>query len=94
MSLFEEQSRHWLTVYLRGDLTMINLTKLNPRYRITLDESWHYERPEVRKADRRWYEQIPCRGGAFISIYSENPPMLQLWTPQIKRPCCSSGLPR
>ncbi|MBW1953671.1 MAG: hypothetical protein JRI66_11410, partial [Deltaproteobacteria bacterium] len=63
---------------------MINLPKLNPRYRITLDESWHYERPEVRKADRRWYEQIPCRGGAFISIYSENPPMLQLWTPQIK----------
>ena len=63
---------------------MISLTKLTPRYRITLEESWYHEKPEVRKIDRRWYEQIPCRGGGFIQLHSEDPPLLKLWTPQIK----------
>lgn len=54
------------------------------RYRITLEESWQHEAPEVRNPDRIWYEQIPCQGGAFISVYSFNPLGLQLWTPRPK----------
>lgn len=55
------------------------------RYKIALEESWYHERPEIRKPDRRWYEQIPCRDGAFISIYAETPEViLQLYTPKAK----------
>lgn len=55
------------------------------RYKITLEESWYHERPEVRGPDRRWYEQLPCRGGAFIGLYSETGGvMLQLSTPRPK----------
>ncbi len=57
----------------------------NGRYRVVLEESWHHERSEVRSPDRRWYEQIPCKGGAFIGLYSENPEtVLQLYTPRVK----------
>lgn len=64
----------------------IGLAELsNHRYRIVLEESWHHERPEIRKPDRRWYEQIPCKGGAFIGLYSESPTIvLQLYTPRVK----------
>lgn len=51
-------------------------------YRIVLSESWEHERPEVRTPDRIWYEQIPCQGGAFIGLYSLDPPLLQLSTPR------------
>ena len=54
------------------------------RYKIALEESWHHERSEVRSLDRIWYEQIPCRGGAFIGLYSLDPPILQLYTPRVK----------
>ena len=40
--------------------------------------------PEVRNPDRRWYEQIPCRAGGFIYLYSEDPPTLGLYTTQVK----------
>jgi hypothetical protein len=50
------------------------------RYKIALDESWAHETPEVRTPDRIWYEQIPCQGGAFISVYSLDPLVLQIWT--------------
>jgi hypothetical protein len=63
---------------------LICLSQLNGRYRIAFDECWYYERPEVKKVDRRWYEQIPCRGGGFIYLYSEHPPMLGLYTTQVK----------
>lgn len=66
---------------------MNNLANLTAnRYKIALDESWHHERPEVRSPDRIWYEQIPCEGGAFISIYSLTPLTLQLWTPRPQNP--------
>lgn|GEM_PF-1589683 len=54
------------------------------RYRIALEESWHHERPEVRNPDKLWIEQIPCRGGAFIGLYSLKPLILQLYTPRVK----------
>src|SRR5208337_1868102 len=54
------------------------------RYRITLEESWQHEAPEVRNPDRIWYEQIPCRGGAFIGLYSLSPLSLQLSTPRVQ----------
>ena len=54
------------------------------RYKIALDESFQHEIPEVRNPDRVWYEQIPCQGGAFISVYSLEPLILQIWTPRPK----------
>jgi len=63
----------------------INLASLTAhRYKIALEESWHHEDPEVRSRDRIWYEQIPCLGGAFISVYSLTPLTLKLWTPRPK----------
>lgn len=59
------------------------ISKLTKRYRIVLEESWKAERPEVRSPDKHWYEQIPCRGEAFIGLYSEAPPTLQLYTPRV-----------
>lgn len=60
---------------------MNSLTKLTAnRFKVTLEESWHHERPEICSPDRIWYEQIPCRGEAFISVYSLNPLTLQLST--------------
>lgn len=57
----------------------------NGRYRVVLEESWYHERPEVRSPDRRWYEQIPCKGGAFIGLYSEIPEtVLHLYTHRVK----------
>jgi hypothetical protein len=53
-------------------MTLSELT--NGRYKIILEESWYYERPEVREPDRRWYERIPCKGGAFISFNCEPDP--------------------
>jgi len=70
---------------------MVVLSKITKRFRIVLEESFKHERPEVRNLDRRWYEIIPCRSfkagpcqeGAFISLYSEDPPTLQLYTPRV-----------
>ena len=57
----------------------------NGRYRVMLEESWYHERSEVRSPDRRWYEQIPCKGGAFIGLYSETPEtVLHLYTHRVK----------
>jgi hypothetical protein len=56
----------------------------NGRYRVVLEESWYHERSEIRSPERRWYEQIPCKGGAFICLYSENPTTLKLFTSRVK----------
>jgi len=64
----------------------INLANLTAdRYKIALEESWNHEDPEVRSRDRIWYEQIPCWGGAFISVYSLTPLTLKLWIPRPKK---------
>jgi hypothetical protein len=47
-------------------------------YKIRLEESWHHERSEIRSAEKLWYEQIPCKGGAFIALYPLDPLILQL----------------
>ena len=63
----------------------INLANLTAnRYKMALEEFWHHKDPEIRPPDRIWYEQIPCRGGAFIGIYSLDPLILQLYTPRVK----------
>lgn len=55
------------------------------RYKIVLEESWYHEQPEIRNPDRRWFEQIPCRGGGFIGLYSEKSELIfQLYTPKVK----------
>lgn len=63
-----------------------NLTALTAgRYKLILEESWYHERPEVRGPDRSWYELIPCKGGAFIGLYSETPRIIfHLYTPRVK----------
>ena len=71
--------------------SMVVLSKFTKRFRIVMEESFKHERPEVRSLDRRWYEIIPCRSfkagpcqeGAFIGLYSEDPPTLQLYTPRV-----------
>jgi hypothetical protein len=62
----------------------LDISNLSGSYRIVLDETWNSERPEIRRPDRRWYEQIPCRGGGFIYLYAEEPPTLGLYTPLVK----------
>jgi hypothetical protein len=64
----------------------MNLANLTAnRYKIVLEETWYHERSEVRSADKIWYEQISCRGGALIGLYSLSPlTLLQLWTPRPK----------
>jgi hypothetical protein len=64
---------------------LIYLSKLTYRFQVVTDEAWDRERPEVRKPDRRWHEQIPCREGGFIYLYSEDPPTLGLYTTQVKK---------
>lgn len=57
----------------------------NGRYKLALEESWYHEVQEVRGPDKRWYLQIPCKGGAFIGLYAETPDtILQLYTPRVK----------
>jgi hypothetical protein len=66
----------------------IYISKLTLLYRVLLEESFTSERQEVRNPDRRWYEIIPCQGfkpgpqqeGPFIGLYSEDPPILQLYS--------------
>lgn len=52
------------------------------RFRIELDECFKFEKPETKRADRRWYERIPLLCGGFICIQKESPPQLKLWTPK------------
>lgn len=65
------------------------------RYRLEFDESWEYERPEVRLADRVWYERIPCKMNAFISLYclGEHPCPLVAWCPLRRADCRDHGGP-
>jgi len=51
----------------------------NGRYKITLDESWHHERPEVRNSHRVGFEQIPCRGKGHIRLFCEPHLPCPLW---------------
>jgi hypothetical protein len=63
----------------------MNLRELTDnRYKMVLEETWHFELPEVRSSDQIWYEQIPCEGGAFIAVNSLNPLFLELYTPRPK----------
>ncbi len=48
-----------------------------------MDEAWFYERPEVKRGNRHWYEMIPCANGGVIYLYSENEKLLVLATTKI-----------
>jgi len=64
----------------------IYLSKISRRFRVTLEESWQGEL--ASNPDRRWLEIIPCKTfkkgpgqeGSFISLFSEDPPTLQLYS--------------
>jgi hypothetical protein len=77
---------------VKGELVMdkqIYLSKLTRRFRVTLEESWQ---GESKNSERRWLEIIECLGfkkgpgqeGPFISLYSEDPPTLQLYTNRVQ----------
>ncbi len=76
---------------VEGGRKPVCLSNLTKRFRVTLEESFAHERPETRTPDRRWYEVIPCQGfkkppeqeGPFISLYSEDPPTLMLFTNRV-----------
>ena len=62
----------------------ISLAKLSAkRYKVQLDEAWFHERPEVKRGNRHWYEQIPCENGGVIYLYSETERLLTLVTGKI-----------
>ena len=62
------------------------ISKLTRRFRVALEESWQGEL--ASNPDRRWLEIIPCKTfkkgpgqeGPFISLFSEDPPTLKLYT--------------
>jgi hypothetical protein len=73
-------------------MTLSELTK--GRYKIILEETWQYERPEIKEPNRRFYERIPCKGGAFISYYCEPEPVCLLrdaWCPLLLPDCRQHG---
>ncbi len=60
------------------------------RFRVVFDECWKYERPEVKQAERIWYEQIPLYCGGFICLYQEQPTILfKLYTPKSRKLACA-----
>ena len=69
----------------------VSLSSLTTLYRVTLEESFAHERPEVRNPDKHWYEIIPCQGfrpgppqeGPYIGLFSEAPPTLHLFTNRV-----------
>lgn len=68
---------------------MIVLSQLTKRFKIALEESWQGE--TAKNLERRWLEIVPCHGfkkgppqeGPFISLFSEDPPTLQLYTNRV-----------
>jgi len=65
----------------------IYLSNLTKRLRVALEESWQGE--TAKNPERRWLQVIPCQGfkahpqeGPFISLFSEDPPTLKLYTPR------------
>lgn len=67
---------------------VISLRKLAAgRFKLQLEETWKRERVEVREPDKHWYEQIPCKCGGFISLYSEDPPQFKFYTPLRRKAC-------
>jgi len=72
---------------------MVIISRLTKRFRIFREESWYHEKSEIRKPDQRWHEIIPLKGfvagppqeGPYISLYSEEPPILQLYTNRVKQ---------
>jgi hypothetical protein len=52
------------------------------RYRLTLEESWFHETAPDKEANRLYYEQVVCLGGAFFGIFTIDPLLFTLWTPR------------
>jgi hypothetical protein len=52
------------------------------RYRLTLEESWFHEMAPDKEANRLYYEQVICLGGAFFGIFTIDPLLFTLWTPR------------
>ncbi len=64
---------------------MIVLSKLAPQYRIIMDECYYHEPPEVRKELRWMSERIQCPNEGFIALTDKTPPILFLYTKQVKK---------
>lgn len=50
------------------------------RYRMALDPSFYYERPEYRRGQLHLYEWILCRNGGLITLYSPAQELAKVWT--------------
>lgn len=58
------------------------------RWKIQMEESWRYEKPENKTGYEGWYEQVPTACGGFIGLYQDKPMViLQFYTPS-QRPTC------
>lgn len=57
-------------------------------YRMQMEESWAYEKPENKSGYEGWYEKVPTTRGGFIGLYQDKPTvLLQFYTPS-QRPTC------
>ena len=62
--------------------------KFGRRWRIQMEESWAYEKPENKTGYEGWYEQVPTACGGFIGLFQDKPTViLQFYTPK-QRPTC------
>ncbi|MBW1992790.1 MAG: hypothetical protein JRI59_11990, partial [Deltaproteobacteria bacterium] len=53
------------------------------RYKMALDPSFYYERPEFRKGKLHLYEWILCKNGGLISLYSFSEGLGKVWTSKV-----------
>ncbi|MBM4274366.1 MAG: hypothetical protein FJ134_07905 [Deltaproteobacteria bacterium] len=53
------------------------------RWKIQMEESWRYEKPENKIGYEGWYEQVPTACGGFIGLFQDKPMVvLQFYTPK------------
>ncbi|MCX5888494.1 MAG: hypothetical protein NTY36_03475 [Deltaproteobacteria bacterium] len=58
------------------------------RWKVKMEESWQYEKPENRTGYEGWYEQVPTACGGFIGLFQDKPTLiLEFYSPK-QRPTC------
>lgn len=61
---------------------------LGKRWKIQMEESWQYEKPENKVGYEGWYEQVPTACGGFIGLFQDKPMVvLQFYTPKQRLTC-------
>jgi len=58
------------------------------RWKIQMEESWRFEKPENRIGYEGWYEQVGTACGGFIGLFQDKPVVvLQFYTPKQRINC-------